>query len=94
MDIKNRGNLFGTNYFDMVENEILEDHNKIMEQINYYDQICEDRDQLIENKFVLDKTLLLIQNNDALVTSITSRSSGSKRNVPFVESPEKVSLSL
>ena len=83
--------MFGSNYFDSIENEILEDDSRLMEQLNYYNHICEDIDQLLENKFVYDKAQMLIQTNDAIMQSMhTQRSHSSRKSFE----PERVSLSM
>jgi len=66
-----------------------------MEQLNYYNQICDDINQLIENKFVFDKAQQLIKTNEVLMGTInTSHLSESKKSVRSVIDPEKLSLSM
>jgi V-type H+-transporting ATPase subunit a len=50
----------GSAYFDLIENEIMEDEKKILELIESYTQISESLDTLIEKKSVLDKASQLL----------------------------------
>jgi V-type H+-transporting ATPase subunit a len=51
---------FGSAYFDLIENEIIEDEKKILELIESYTQISETLDTLIEKKSVFDKASQLL----------------------------------
>lgn len=57
-----------------------------MEQLNYYNQICEDIDLLIENKYVFNKAEKLIKTNVELLSLNNSKRS----NID----PEHLSLSM
>jgi V-type H+-transporting ATPase subunit a len=58
-DINNRTN-FNSNYFDILENDLIEDERKINELIDSYNQINENLEILIEKKCVYDKSSQLI----------------------------------
>ena len=64
-DIKDRDKKFGSTYFDLLENEILENDRKINELVDSHSQIRDDLVTLIEKKHVLLKASELIRDNIA-----------------------------
>ena len=64
-DLKERDKKFGSTYFDLLENEILENDRKINELVDSHSQIRDDLVALIEKKHVLLKASELIKNNIA-----------------------------
>jgi V-type H+-transporting ATPase subunit a len=60
MDETNRDKRFGSTYFDLIENEVIEDERKITELIDSYTQISENLEHLIEKKSVFDKASQLL----------------------------------
>ena len=64
-DIKDRDKVFGSTYFDLLENEINENDRKINELVDSHSQIRDDLVTLIEKKHVLLKASELIRNNIA-----------------------------
>ncbi len=60
IDERNRDRRFGSTYFDLIENEILEDEKKITDLIESYTQISENLENLIEKKSVFDKVCQLL----------------------------------
>ena len=64
-DIKDRDKKFGSTYFDLLENEILENDRKINELVDSHTQIRDDLVNLIEKKHVLLKASELIRDNIA-----------------------------
>ena len=62
-DMKLRDKKFGLTYFDLIENEILENDKKINELVDSHSQIREDLISLIEKKHVLLKVKELIKTN-------------------------------
>ena len=64
-DIKDRDKKFGSTYFDLLENEILENDRKINELVDSHSQIRDDLVTLIEKKHVLLKAAELIRDNIA-----------------------------
>jgi V-type H+-transporting ATPase subunit a len=58
---------FGSAYFDLIENEIIEDEKKILELIESYTQISESLDTLIEKKSVFDKASQLLNSGSEVV---------------------------
>ena len=65
-DMKERDKKLGSTYFDLVENEILENDRKINELVNSHSQLKEDLISLIEKKYVISKASELVRNNMAL----------------------------
>ena len=61
LDMENRDKKFGSTYFDLVENEILENDRKINELIDSHNQIREDLTSLIEKKHILLKGQELVK---------------------------------
>jgi V-type H+-transporting ATPase subunit a len=59
-DERNRDKRFGSTYFDLIENEVLEDEKKITDLIESYAQISENLENLIEKKSVYDKACQLL----------------------------------
>ena len=51
---------FGSAYFDLIENEIIEEEKKIIELIDSYTQISDSLETLIEKKSVFDKATQLL----------------------------------
>ena len=64
-DLKERDKKFGSTYFDLLENEIIENDRKINELVDSHSQIRDDLVTLIEKKHVLLKASELIRNNIA-----------------------------
>ena len=64
-DMKERDKKFGLTYFDLIENEILENERKINELVDSHTQLREDLIVLIEKKHVFEKASELIRNNMA-----------------------------
>jgi V-type H+-transporting ATPase subunit a len=64
-EINNKTN-FNSNYFDLLENDIIEDERKITELIDSYNQINENLEILIEKKCVYDKSSQLILSSEQL----------------------------
>ena len=64
-DMKERDKKFGLTYFDLIENEILENEKKINELVDSHTQLREDLIVLIEKKHVFEKASELIRNNIA-----------------------------
>ena len=62
-DMQKRGRKFGYTYFDLIENEILENDRKINELVDSHSQIREDLVSLIEKKHVLLKAEELVRTN-------------------------------
>ena len=62
-------------YFDIIENEILEEEKRIIELIDSYSKIKEHLEILIEKKFVLDKSDQLVNFNAEYDKYISSPSS-------------------
>jgi V-type H+-transporting ATPase subunit a len=68
-DINNRTN-FNSNYFDILENDIIEDEKKINDLIDSYNQINENLEILIEKKCVYDKSSqLILSSSDSQIGS-------------------------
>ena len=55
--MKERDKKFGLTYFDLIENEILENEKKINELVDSYSQLREDLTILIEKNIFLKKPL-------------------------------------
>ena len=68
LDKLNHSGYFGT-YFDYVENYFTENENKLLDLVNSFERIKENLEELIDKKFVWDKTYQLITNNNVLLTS-------------------------
>ena len=64
-DMKERDKKFGSTYFDLIENEVLENERKINELVDSYAQLRDDLVVLIEKKHVLEKASELFRNNVA-----------------------------
>ena len=64
-DIKDRDKIFGSTYFDLLENEINENDRKINELVDSHSQIRDDLVALIEKKHVLLKASELIRDSIA-----------------------------
>lgn len=62
-DERLRDRRFGSTYFDLAENEVIEDEKKILELIDSYNQINENLESLIEKKSVFDKSSQLVLAN-------------------------------
>ena len=62
-DMKERDKKLGSTYFDLIENEILENDKKINELVNSHSQLKEDLINIIEKKYVMLKTSELVRNN-------------------------------
>ena len=62
-DLSQRDKKFGSTYFDLIENEILENDRRINELVDSHSQIREDLVNLIEKKYVLLKTEELVRTN-------------------------------
>ena len=75
-DISNRDKVSGSTYFDLVENEVLEDGKRMGEQIKLIEDNKEDYMKLLENHIILEKldemfdkgTILKMGNNNEIVT--------------------------
>ena len=75
-DISNRDKVSGSTYFDLVENEVLEDGKRMGEQIKLIEDNKEDYMKLLEKRVVLEKldemfdkgTILKMGNNNEIVT--------------------------
>lgn len=68
-------------YFDIVENEIIEDEKKLNELIDSYGQIKENLDSLIERKTVLSKASQLMSTQDlsrSFISNISEKGTQSK----------------
>ena len=64
-DMKERDKKLGSTYFDLIENEILENDKKINELVNSHSQLKEDLINIIEKKYVMLKISELVKNNMA-----------------------------
>ena len=62
-DMRNRDKKFGSTYFDLIENEIIENGKKINDLVDSHTQIREDLVTLIEKKHVLLKAQELVRTN-------------------------------
>jgi len=62
-DIKNRDKKFGSTYFDLIENEVIENDRKINELVDSHSQTRDNLVTLIEKKHVLLKAEELIKTN-------------------------------
>ena len=62
-DMNKRDKKYGLTYFDLIENEILENDKKINELVDSHSQIREDLISLIEKKHVLLKVKELVKSN-------------------------------
>ena len=62
-DMTQRDKKFGSTYFDLIENEILENDKRINELVDSHSQIREDLVSLIEKKHVLLKAEELVRTN-------------------------------
>lgn len=56
---------FGSTYFDLIENILIEDEKKLIELIESYSSITDDLDLLIEKKSVFDKASQLLSGNQS-----------------------------
>ena len=61
-DIQKRDKIYGSTYFDLIENEIFENDRKINELVDSHAQIREDLVSLIEKKHVIIKARELLKN--------------------------------
>ena len=76
-DISNRDKVSGSTYFDLVENEVLEDGKRMGEQIKLIEDNKEDYMKLLENHIILEKldemfdkgTILKMGNNNEIITN-------------------------
>ena len=68
-DIKERDKKFGSTYFDLLENEILENDRKINELVDSHTQIRDDLVNLIEKKHVLLKASEFIVSTPLEITT-------------------------
>ena len=57
---------FGSAYFDLIENEIIEEEKKIVELIDSYTQISDSLETLIEKKSVFDKASQLLNSGSEI----------------------------
>lgn len=64
-DIKERDKKFGSTYFDLLENEILENDRRINELIDSHSQIKDDLVSLIEKKYVFKIAANIVKKNIA-----------------------------
>ena len=64
LDMGKRDKKFGSTYFDLIENEIMENDRKVNELIDSHTQIREDLVNLIEKKHVLLKGEQLVRSGD------------------------------
>lgn len=71
-DERLRDRRFGSTYFDLAENEVIEDEKKILELIDSYNQISENLESLIEKKSVFDKSSQLVLANAEQPNNISS----------------------
>ena len=78
LDMGNRDKILGSTYFDLVENEIMENDRKINELIDSHTQIREDLVNLIEKKHVLLKGEQLVKSGE------TSMHLGMGTNLNFI----------
>ena len=62
-DMKKRDKVFGSTYFDLIENEIIENDKKINELVDSHSQTKDNLVSLIEKKHVLLKAGELIRTN-------------------------------
>ena len=62
-DMKNRDKKFGSTYFDLIENEVLDNDRKLNELVDSHSQIRDDLVSLIEKKHVLLKAEELVRTN-------------------------------
>ena len=61
---------FNANYFDVIENEIKEDHRKLKEQIKLNKSITENYLTLLEHRYILEKILNLFSSGDMLINEM------------------------
>ena len=66
-DISLKEKKFNENYFDLIEQEIIEDHKKIQEQIKLNKSITENYLSLLEYKYVLEKIFILFSSGEIIV---------------------------
>ena len=64
-DMQERDKKFGSTYFDLIENEVLENERKINELVDSHTQLRDDLVVLIEKKHVWEKASELIRDNIA-----------------------------
>ena len=57
---------FNENYFDLIENEIREDHRKLKEQIKLNKSLTENYLSLLEHRYILEKILNLFSSGEIL----------------------------
>jgi len=69
-DRRSLGRLFGQTYYDHVENYINENEKKLNDLVDSYNQLLENIEELIDKKFVWEKTNQLITNT--AITNIDS----------------------
>lgn len=79
-EMSNRSN-FNSNYFDTLENDIIEDERKITELIDSYNQINENLEFLIEKKCVFDKSSQLILSSEMLASGGSENVRQQKNNM-------------
>ena len=65
---------FNENYFDLIENEIREDHRKLKEQIKLNESLTENYLSLLEHRYILEKILNLFSSGEILVSEMINES--------------------
>ena len=65
---------FNENYFDLIENEIREDHRKLKEQIKLNKSLTENYLSLLEHRYILEKILNLFSSGEILVSEMINES--------------------
>jgi len=65
---------FNENYFDLIENEIREDHRKLKEQIKLNKSLTENYLSLLEYRYILEKILNLFSSGEILVSEMINES--------------------
>ena len=65
---------FNENYFDLIENEIREDHRKLKEQIKLNKSLTENYLSLLEHRYILEKMLNLFSSGEILVSEMINES--------------------
>ena len=65
---------FNENYFDLIENEIREDHRKLKEQIKLNKSLTENYLSLLEHRYILEKILNLFSSGEILVSEMIDES--------------------
>jgi V-type H+-transporting ATPase subunit a len=81
-DERARDRRFGSTYFDLIENELIEDEKRLLDLVDSYQVIYETLFTLVEKKQVISKSSLLIRQN-AFENELHGQMVNNQRNINY-----------